>query len=630
MAPVRNMKHWSLVFLAIALLPWSLRSASGPEEDEGFSHSVGTTKKPWTKRAFRNDPNNFQFAIVTDRTGGLRPGVFPRAVKKVNELQPEFVITVGDLITGGGWLRDEQEIRRQWDEFNGFVEGFDMPFFYLPGNHDVSNDVGDRIWDELFGVRYYSFIYKDVLFLCLNTQDGAGSKPFLGQKQIAWAQEELRKQADVRWTMVFIHQPLWLTEERTKANQKAKVRKSVTGWPDMETALQGRKHTVYAGHVHRYAKYERNEVNYYTLGTTGGGSQLRGASFGEFDHATWITMTDQGPRMMNLTLDGMLEEDVATEAHQSFWRGLKFSDSFGQTYPFKEKVVTLPLVNPFKKAISGRLSWQLPSSDHWTVSPRRVAVELAPGEQREIQFTVSHRGEVATYLPLPRLNTHFHGTEGGLHISKAIYLPLNMMDHAKKHPTKAQVSVAGQPPVIDGRLDEGLWRGGQSIDRLIPRKADGYAPVKTEAWFTHDDSFLYVGVRCYEPRMRDVLSEVMTRDGEVWLDDSIEILLDANHDQKSYHHFAVNSKGVLYDGRQKDAEWSSSAQVATSVEEDAWTVEIAIPLTEIDADLASIKTWGMQMARHRPRLDKMKSYQWAPTFWYGNYVPSLFGQLEFQ
>ena len=45
-----------------------------------------------------------------------------------------------------------------------------MPFFYLPGNHDVGNDVADEIWDELYGVRYYSFVYKNVLFLCLNTQ----------------------------------------------------------------------------------------------------------------------------------------------------------------------------------------------------------------------------------------------------------------------------------------------------------------------------------------------------------------------------------------------------------------------------------------------------------------------------
>ena len=626
------MKSYILILLALAFIPSSLRSQSGPEGDKDFSHSVATQKKPWTKRAFRNDPDDFQFAIVTDRTGGLRPGVFPRAVRKANELQPEFVITVGDLIPGGGGLRNEKEIRRQWAEFNGFIEGFEMPFFYLPGNHDVSNDVMDRIWDELFGVRYYSFVYKDVLFLCLNTQDGAGSRPFLGKKQIAWAREELQKRADVRWTMVFIHQPLWSSEEGIRRNQNGRtvIRKSATGWPEVEAALRGRKHTVYAGHVHRYAKYERNEANYYTLGTTGGGSQLRGGSFGEFDHATWITMTDDGPRMMNLTLDGMLEEDVTTEAHQKFWRGLKFTGNFGMTYPFKEKTLTLPLESSFEGTVSGRLSWLLPNNDNWTVSPRRMEVELGPGEKKEIRFTVSHQGDVSTYLPLPILNTRFHGADGRLDLTRAIYLPLNMMEHAKKHPTRTHASAADRKPVVDGRLAEVLWRQEPTIKRLIPRKADDHAPVKTEAWLSRDDSFLYVGVRCHEPMLRDVLSLATERDGDVRMDDSIEILLDVNHDKKSYHHFAVNADGTLYDGRQRDATWNSSAKVATSIEEDAWTVEMAIPLKELGADPVPGSTWGFQMARHRPRQEERKSYQWAPTFWFGNYAPSLFGRLEFQ
>ena len=86
-------------------------------------------------------------------------------VKKVNDLRPEFVMSVGDLITGGSRQKNEAIIINQWKEFNSFIKGFDMPFFYLAGNHDVSNEVGDRVWDKLYGVRYYSFIYKNVLFL---------------------------------------------------------------------------------------------------------------------------------------------------------------------------------------------------------------------------------------------------------------------------------------------------------------------------------------------------------------------------------------------------------------------------------------------------------------------------------
>ena len=196
---------------------------SAIEKISSFKHSVHTEKKPWTDKDFLNNPKNFQFAIVADRTGGLRQGVFPKTVSKLNELRPEFVITVGDLIQGGTGNRNVEKLKGQWQEFNSFIKGFDMPFFYLPGNHDLGNEVADQIWDEMFGVRYYSFLYEDVLFLCLNTQGGPDAKPALLQdKQIEWALGELKKNDKVRWTLVFMHQPLWLMEEGILIRDKGK------------------------------------------------------------------------------------------------------------------------------------------------------------------------------------------------------------------------------------------------------------------------------------------------------------------------------------------------------------------------------------------------------------------------
>ncbi|MFN0195227.1 MAG: serine/threonine protein phosphatase, partial [Planctomycetaceae bacterium] len=57
-------------------------------------------QNPWTNLDLNNRRENFQFAIVTDRTGGARAGIFESAVPKINLLQPEFVISVGDLIEG--------------------------------------------------------------------------------------------------------------------------------------------------------------------------------------------------------------------------------------------------------------------------------------------------------------------------------------------------------------------------------------------------------------------------------------------------------------------------------------------------------------------------------------------------
>ena len=244
-----NAKDLLLVFGLCLCLCNSL----GKENISSFSHSVETERKPWTDKQFLNDPNEFQFAIVADRTGGVREGIFPEAVGKLNELRPEFVITVGDMIKGGAGNRDVKKLMGQWKEFNSFIKGFDMPFFYLPGNHDLGNEVADQIWDDMFGVRYYSFVYENVLFLCLNTQGGPGSKPaLLEDEQIQWALAELRKNLNVRWTFVFMHQPLWLMEEGILIRDKGKkiLRKTETGWPKVAEALQGRQHTVLAGHVH--------------------------------------------------------------------------------------------------------------------------------------------------------------------------------------------------------------------------------------------------------------------------------------------------------------------------------------------------------------------------------------------
>ena len=400
---------------------------SAIEKISSFKHSVHTEKKPWTDKDFLNNPKNFQFAIVADRTGGLRQGVFPKTVSKLNELRPEFVITVGDLIQGGTGNRNVEKLKVQWQEFNSFIKGFDMPFFYLPGNHDLGNEVADQIWDEMFGVRYYSFLYEDVLFLCLNTQGGPGAKPALLQdKQIEWALGELKKNDKVRWTLVFMHQPLWLMEEGILIRDKGKkiLRKTETGWPRIAKALKGRRHTVFAGHVHHYGKYKRNGTSFYTLGTTGGGSKLRGEAFGEFDHATWVTMTDKGPRMANLSIDGIMKDDVTTESHQIFWRSLVFEEYFKRETRLNGKSLTLILANPFDFNIKGRLTWVSPKSTNLEIYPQVMNISLEPDAKEEIVFNILSHSEKKNHSRLmPKLEVRFKTESDALDLSMLLDIP---------------------------------------------------------------------------------------------------------------------------------------------------------------------------------------------------------------
>lgn len=291
------MKRILLGLGAVALLgvavAWSQPKAGKPD-------FVFATEKrnPVTHLRLNNAPDDFQFAIVTDRTGGHRAKVFSRAVDQLNLMQPEFVVSVGDLIEG--YTANKDRIAREWKEFQTYVGRLQMPFFYVPGNHDIANKSMDASWREKFGRTYYEFVYRDTLFLALNTEDPPGFDPGrLSDDQLAWLKKVLDDNKKVRWTLVFLHKPMWM------------LRTPHPSWLEVEKLLAGRKYTVFAGHVHRYQKAIRQGMNYYALATTGGDSRMRGVEYGEFDHITWITMKKEGPVMANILLDGILREDLS-------------------------------------------------------------------------------------------------------------------------------------------------------------------------------------------------------------------------------------------------------------------------------------------------------------------------------
>jgi len=272
-------------------------------------------RAPWTHENYLNDANDFQFAVVSDRAANPREGVFKAALSKLNLLRPEFVLSIGDFIHGYGEgmkpLEDDDVVRAKRRNVDEALDTLAMPFYRVPGNHDFNNDLSAAIWKELYGPAYYAFVYKDVLFLCLNSQDGQSYRSGIGQEQIAWVKDTLAKHRDARWTCLFLHQPLWLEDE--KRLQQAKDQGGtarLTGFDEIEKLLEGRRYTVFAGHHHRYGKWVKNGNKYFRLATTGGQSELGGPEVGQFDHVAWITMTDEGPIVCNLLLEGILDEDA--------------------------------------------------------------------------------------------------------------------------------------------------------------------------------------------------------------------------------------------------------------------------------------------------------------------------------
>lgn len=253
-------------------------------------------KNPVTHLRWNDDADEFRFAIVSDRTGGHRANVFAQAVDKLNLMQPAFVLSVGDLIEGGK-LSDEK-YTATWKEFDSYVNKLTMPFFYCAGNHDVGTKESAKFWEGKLGRKHYHFVHRQTLFLVLDSNDPPGSVA-IGTEQIAYARKALKENADVRWTIVAVHHPMWLTNDGAK-----------NGWGEVEKLLKGRNYTVFCGHRHFYEKFVRHGMNYYQLATTGGGSRLRGVDYSEFDHFTWVTMKKDGPVLANILLDAVYPENM--------------------------------------------------------------------------------------------------------------------------------------------------------------------------------------------------------------------------------------------------------------------------------------------------------------------------------
>ncbi|MHC4639546.1 MAG: metallophosphoesterase family protein [Planctomycetota bacterium] len=266
---------------------------------------VSEKANPWTHLDFYNNAENFQFAVISDRTGRPVPGVYENAISKLNLLNPEFVVCVGDLIQGGSQNADK--INLEWDEFDSIVGEFEMPFFYLPGNHDINNKVKAKVWRERLGRSYYHFVYRDVLFLCLSTDEEPETTQ-LSDSQLDYFQKVMNDNSTVRWVLVFMHKPMWEFEGKDGVRAQK--------WAKFESILAGKDFTVFAGHKHRYVMTERDGRKYYVLSMVNQrGNQ--NADQCRFNHVMWVTMTDEGPEVANIMLDGILGDEACPKEAQS-------------------------------------------------------------------------------------------------------------------------------------------------------------------------------------------------------------------------------------------------------------------------------------------------------------------------
>jgi hypothetical protein len=181
-------------------------------------------------------------------------------------------------------------------------------------------------------------------------------------------------------------------------------------------------------------------------------------------------------------------------------------------------------------------------------------------------------------------------------------------------------------PKIDGKLDDAFWESAVVLDSFTqfqPKEGDEPSE-KTVAYVGYDRKNLYIGVRCFDSSPNAIRASLTKRDS-VYGDDEITIYLDTFNDKKRAFAFQVNPLGVQTDGiynetrrrhrggggfNRIDKNWDTFFLTDANIDEEGYSVEIAIPFKSLRFPNADSQAWGLQIKRDIRR--KNEEIYWHP------------------
>ena len=182
--------------------------------------------------------------------------------------------------------------------------------------------------------------------------------------------------------------------------------------------------------------------------------------------------------------------------------------------------------------------------------------------------------------------------------------PLNRPPAGRGHAEVQAVPVIF-PPLVDGRLDEGIWQHSPGYDDFGVADAPRRPPQRrTEFRIAYDAANLYIALRGLTdtnlgpPKVRHWQRD----DPGIVEDESCTVRLwPVAHPPGLYYEFTVNARGVVLDARRhwghpvRSAVWDAPTQAAATIARGEWLAELRIPFRRLGVP---DEPWWVDVVRH--------------------------------